>query len=114
MKNENHVAHWLELKYIDWQKAEGGRRTVKDFSRYLNIPQPTLNNYLRGNRRPTGDYLHRLAEKLGSEIYTILGMTEEEAAIHKLLYMFDHLDETRRKALIAQARELLKQQGDNR
>lgn len=100
------IAKWLEMKFIDWQKQEGGRRSVREFGLYLGIPQSTLNNYLRGARAPSGDHVHRIAEKLGSEIYELLGFVGDQQ--HELLALLDllwHLDAEDIRWLLQEARK---------
>ncbi len=103
------ISRWLELKYLDWQRDQGARRTIKEFAAYLGIPQTTFTNYLKGKRTPSGDHVHRIASALGSEIYALVGMIDtEDIEIRRLMSMYDHLDEGGRKKLIALAEKLTK------
>lgn len=97
---------WLEIKYLAWQQDEGGRRTMKEFAAYLGIHPGTLTNYTKGKRTPSGDHVHRIAEKLGGEIYNLLGITDaKDIKLQKLLSLYDQLDEEDRRALVDEAKK---------
>jgi transcriptional regulator with XRE-family HTH domain len=69
------TSKWLNGKFFDWQRAEGGRRTITDFAAYLGVSQASLSEWLRGKYDPKGQNISRIAEKLGYEIYDALGMS---------------------------------------
>ena len=66
------IKTWLNKKFLEWEMAQGSRKTLTEFSEWLEISQPTLSNYMNGERTPTGKNVHRLADKLGPEIYDLL------------------------------------------
>ncbi len=105
MSDSTTVSTWLEKKFLEWQNNQGERKTIKEFAKYLGIPQTTVNNYMRSNRLPSREHTRKLSEKLGAEIYTLLGPGDPEEEVRKLLNLYDQLDEQDRKALIEEAQK---------
>ncbi len=68
------VADWLNLRFLDWQRAEGRRKTISEFATYLDVSQASLSDWLHGKYDPKGKNIARIAEGLGYEIYDILGI----------------------------------------
>lgn len=67
-------SQYLEMKYLEWQQKQGGRKTIAEFAAYLGIAQTTASSYMNGVRKPEGEKLQRIAEKLGIEVYDVLGV----------------------------------------
>ncbi len=68
------LPQFLEQKYLEWQTAQGKRKTVQEFADYLGISQSVLSHYMNGKRKPTSDNLRMLSGKLGFVIYDVLGL----------------------------------------
>lgn len=66
--------NWLMEKFVEWEKKQSRRQSYSAFARYLGVKQPTLTRWLAGDNPPDGDNLRIVAEKLGYEIYDILGI----------------------------------------
>lgn len=73
---------FLELKFLEWQKQQGGRKTVKEFAAYLGVSQSTISTWWNEDRRPEGENLVRLANKLGLEVYDALGKPRPDIDFH--------------------------------
>ena len=67
------LIRWLNLKFIDWQKDEGGRKTIIEFADYLDVNRSLLSYWMNGSREPSDENLVRLALKLGFEVYDLVG-----------------------------------------
>lgn len=65
---------WLNQKFIDWEKTQKGRQSYYAFARYLEVSQSGLQGWMIGDGAPDGDDLEALAQKLGPEVYEILGV----------------------------------------
>ena len=72
-------SRFLELKFLEWQQREGGRKTVKEFAAYIGVSQSTISTWWNEDRKPEGENLRKLAEKLGIEVYDILGMPRPDS-----------------------------------
>lgn len=65
---------FLELKFLEWQQAEGGRKTVKQFAAFIGVSQSTISTWWNGDRSPEGENIQKIANKLGIEVYDVLGL----------------------------------------
>ena len=43
---------WINRKFVEWQAAQGKRKTVEEFAIYLGISRPLLNMWMNGNKKP--------------------------------------------------------------
>lgn len=97
-------SQFFEMKYLEWQTKQGGRKTVSEFAEWLGIAQTTASTYMHGKRKPEGDTLIRLSEKLGIEIYDSLGLPRPDEDLYYLQSIWDQLP--------AEARRLLREKGE--
>lgn len=67
--------NWLSKKFLEWQLSQGERKTITQFAEYLGVPQPSLSEWMASKYIPRGQSLAKLAEKLGYEVYEILGVS---------------------------------------
>lgn len=94
---------FLEQKFLEWQQTEGGRRTVKEFADYLGVSQSTISTWWNDDRKPEGDNLHRLALKLGIEVYDALGKERPDLDLHYIQANWEALDPNAKRILREQA-----------
>lgn len=64
---------YLLKEFRAWEAETGRKQTVTSFAKYLGVKQATLSRWMNGASMPEGDNLHRLAIKLGDEVYSIAG-----------------------------------------
>lgn len=69
------VSDWLHLKFLEWERSEGKRKTMTQFAKYLEVSQVSLSDWLNGKYLPKGQNIGKIANKLGYEIYDILGIS---------------------------------------
>jgi len=69
------VADWLKQKYLEWQLSLGDRRSISQFADFLGVPQPSLSEWMGNKYQPRGTSVAKIAEKLGYEVYDVLGIT---------------------------------------
>lgn len=67
------VAAWLNDRFLDWAKQTGERKTIREFSEYLEISEGFLSKWMRGERAPRNEHVVMLGNKLGNEVYGLLG-----------------------------------------
>lgn len=96
-------AQFLEMKYLEWQKQEGGRKTVKEFAAYIGVSQSTISNWWNDDRKPEGENLQKLAAKLGIEVYDILGVPRPDSDLLYLQSIWKELEPEKRRTLREQA-----------
>jgi transcriptional regulator with XRE-family HTH domain len=91
------ITDWLNQKFIEWQASQKRRKTISQFAVYLDIPQPVLSHYLNGRHIPTGENVYKLAERLGDEIYTILGVEAPDPLYRQIVKNWgEYTDDQRR------------------
>jgi transcriptional regulator with XRE-family HTH domain len=96
---------FLELKFLQWQQESGGRRTVLEFAKYIGVSQSSISMWWNRERLPEGDNVQKLANKLGIEVYDVLGLPRPDADLHYLQQHWDDLSPEARRALREQAEE---------
>ena len=59
-----------------------GENTVTAFARYLEIPQNTLDCYIKGRRKPSVELVLRVCKKCGVSSDWLLGLSEDRGGVH--------------------------------
>lgn len=78
------VKDWLAQKFNAWEKTQGGRQSYYAFARYLEVSQSGLGAWMNGDSVPGGEDLIAIAEKLGPEVYDILGLPRPNIELQQL------------------------------
>lgn len=65
---------WLMEKFFEWEKTQKRRQSYSAFARYLNVKTATLTQWRLGGYTPTGVNLVKVADKLGTEVYRVVGL----------------------------------------
>ena len=73
------VGEWFTRCYLEWQRSERERKTVEEFAEFVGVKRGTMNQWMNGARRPKGAYVKIVADKLGAEIYDLLGLARPTA-----------------------------------
>jgi transcriptional regulator with XRE-family HTH domain len=72
------VAVYLNREMIEWQRAQGVRKTSREFAAYLGVSSKSLNDWLNAVVSPRDDNVIKIANKLGYDIYDILEWVRPE------------------------------------
>ncbi len=72
MRNE--LGQWLNHQFLLWQLNQGGRQTVGEFAKYLGVSRDALYKWMNGQRAPDLECVEKLADKLGPEVYGLVGL----------------------------------------
>jgi len=72
-EREQRMAKYLNHKFLEWQYKSGRQRSQVEFCRWIGIPPTSYSNWINETRLPVGTNIYKLADKLGPEIYDILG-----------------------------------------
>ena len=103
---------WFNQKFLDWRNNQEDRKAnLTRFSNWLGIKRPSISHYLNGNAIPEGDYLFRIATKLGFEVYEILGYVKQDSAIKEWQGLYDLAPPDLRDELLEMNRQWLKKKG---
>lgn len=92
-------SQFLEMKFLEWQRQQGGRKTVKQFAEYLGVPQSTLSTWWTNARVPEGENIQKLALKLGIETYDALGLPRPDQDLHYINSIWEDLKPAARQAI---------------
>ena len=94
MNGNKTLAKWLELKYIDWMKERGEIVSQREFADFLGIDPMNLSHYLNAKRKvPDQESIKKIAEKLGPEIYDVLGLARPDPQLQELTSIWHKLDQ---------------------
>jgi hypothetical protein len=107
------IKDWLNRKFIEWEKTQGGRQSYYAFAHFLGVSQSELSAWMTGSGSPSGDDLLAVAGKLGPEVYDILGLPRPDADLQRVTVSFASLPPDIRQNLtnaISEASETLRQQ----
>ena len=99
MARHSHFAQWLENRFLDWQKQEGGRRTATEFAAWLEIGNATVNQWLTGQARPRPEFAFRLAKRLGLDVYTALGLPQPDPVLFELECNWERLTDDEKERI---------------
>lgn len=91
-------SQWLKQKYLEWQVELGELKTRKDFADYLGVSDQLLGQWFRGKYEPGSRSAKSLAEKLGDEVYKVLGIPNPE--VNEIVERWNALAPEVRKQII--------------
>lgn len=94
---------FLEIKFLEWQQKEGGRKTVKQFAAYIGVSQSAISTWWNGDREPEGENVAKLANRFGMEVYDALGLPRPDPDLLYIQQNWPNLDIATRRALREQA-----------
>lgn len=75
------VGNWLDERFRKWADQPGGRTVTRWFADYLGVDEKLLGSWMAPKKRgapkdppePSGESVVRIGNKLGPEIYDIMG-----------------------------------------
>lgn len=68
------LGEFLTRKYLEYQLAQGKPVYVREFAEYLGVPPTSYSNWINTGITPSARYIDKLAAKLGTEVYDVVGM----------------------------------------
>ena len=98
-------ADFLLRQMQRWETAQGKRTTIQGFAHHLEISQPLMSIWLKGNTRPSDEKIELLAAKLGNEVYDALGMTRPDPDLQRLNQIWEHIPENVRRSIVKQGEQ---------
>lgn len=72
MSRNVEIKRWLNEKFLEWSQEEGERKTIREFSIYLDVHESLLARWMAGKILPGNENVIKLANKLGPIIYDLL------------------------------------------
>lgn len=67
------ISTWLNQKFLEWQNEKGMPQKQKDFAAYIGVKPTTYSSWVNDGVPPSGENLYKLADKLGFEVFDIVG-----------------------------------------
>jgi len=97
----NQLGDFLTRKYLEYQLAQGKKVYAREFAAWLGVPPTSYSNWVNAGFTPSGRHIDLLADKLGYEVYDILGRARPGARI-----MLDPLPKELQDALEGLVKEM--------
>lgn len=66
------LARFLNDSYLDFARDRGVYTSLAEFSKWLDVPNTSLSQWMNQIRLPAGKNIYKLGDKLGPELYEIL------------------------------------------
>jgi len=108
---------YLQNAYIDYVRKKGRLTSASDFAKYLGVSNTSLSQWMNGRRLPVGDNIHKLAAKLGPEIYDVLDtprLMPDDPLFHKYAdYYFKAKNKKEREALLDAVQQFIEKDLDD-
>lgn len=86
---EHRMAAFLNHKFLEWMQKGGRPRSQADFTRWLGVPPTSYSNWINESRLPVGENVHKLAAKLGPQVYDIVGIPRLMPVEPKVKFLVD-------------------------
>ena len=91
-------------------RSRGRRISNKEFAEYLGVGRVSLTQWLSG-AHPDPENIHRIAGKLGLEIFDALDLPRPKSSIRELQSYYDATPPEHRDWLLGRIEEILIEQG---
>lgn len=99
------LPEYLTQKFLDWQAAEGERKTLEDFADFLDVNRSLLSYWMNGSRIPSEKNVDKIAVKFGNDIYEILDLPRPNPYLQKVNRLWEFIPEEVQRRLAEQAEE---------
>ena len=90
---------FLLRKLQDYENEQGRRVTYTEFAEYLGVKRSILSHWMSGRYRPSIETAPILAEKLGPEVYTVLGFAPVDPDLRYITHHWDQLTEEQKHVI---------------
>ncbi len=104
MRNE--LGQWLDHQFILWQLNQGGSQTVGEFAKYLGVSRDALYKWMNGQRVPDLECVDKLADKLGPEVYALVGLPLPNQQLFRIKRSWEDLSEEEQEAFAAEVERM--------
>ncbi len=82
---------WFNRAYNRWSRSQAGEEDFIAFCDLLGYPPSKVLGWLHGEYLPEGPEILSIAETLGTEVYSTLGLPEVDPELLKIYHAFSHL-----------------------
>ena len=98
-------ADFLLRQMQQWETSQGKRTSIQGFARHLEVSQPLLSIWLKGNTKPSDEKIQLLASKIGNEVYDVLGIPRPDPDLQRLNQIWEHIPEAVRRSIVKQGEQ---------
>lgn len=92
-------AQFLLKKIAELEQQEGRRVSNKEFGAMLGYSPGTISLWLNGKNTPDAKSIPGLADKLGLEVYEVLGLASPEPELRYISRNWENLPEDARRRI---------------
>ncbi|MCL5429720.1 MAG: helix-turn-helix transcriptional regulator [Chloroflexi bacterium] len=93
-------SQWLETQFLMWQATQRRRTTLGEFADFLQISRVSLSQYINGRRLPDDENIAKMAVKLGTEVYELMGRDLDSTLLF-IVKNWDKLTDKQKQNLLA-------------
>lgn len=106
------LSDFLQDQFLKWMAKQGRVKSQNEFAKWLGVSSGSLSQWMNDSRLPTGDNVHTLAEKLGPQVYDLVGEPRSMPRDKMLSFIAENwhlLNDDQRSAIKEKALEMLGQ-----
>jgi hypothetical protein len=100
---------FLVDKFLEYQNQKKRPVSDNEFARYLHVNAGSWNQWINGSRSPDFYNALKMSEKLGPEVFDLLGfprvITSKSAELWHIVEVWDQLDTVTQKNIYDQVKE---------
>jgi hypothetical protein len=100
---ETPFSKYLKQQHVRLINEHGPNFNQLDMANWIGIEQPTFNNHYNGRRtpRPGDPIIEKYAEKLGLEVYDVLGLRRPlDPSLNEFIKVYDNVPPEMREQLL--------------
>jgi len=90
-----------------WESAHGKRATLHGFANHLNVSQPLLSIWFKGDTKPSSEKIDFLAGRLGNDVHEVLGLPKPDPDLQGPDQILPRIPGTLRRSIVKQAEQFL-------
>lgn len=91
--------NWILRKHLELQVKEGRRISIDELAALFGCSRPLLSHWMNGRRRPGPEYVRRLEELFGPEVYDALEIERPDPVLRYIENNWERLDPDQQKAI---------------
>jgi len=94
---------YLTQTFLEWQAAEGQRKTLEDFAIYIGVSRPIVSFWMNGKRTPNIEHCEKISLRFGNEIYDVLGIARPDIYLQRINRIWNELSPEIQKRIADEA-----------
>lgn len=106
---------YIEWKEMEWRKSKNRNTSQNEFAKWLGMSPTTISPYMTGVRPPSEANADALADKLGTQVYEILGKSARmprDPLLRSIANTWHALDENEKRQVAEAVKHLASKNGN--